>query len=351
MLSKAAAACSTPRSPSWSRRSSLTCCEPLRRLGLYSRIKPAPTGSFWGPLPKRVGTVSVLSPSAANGRQDAPGAICVAEQPRAALDVPAARRSAPDNSRLQTARRRSPGAFMQPRPLDSEVAMAPVFPRHRAGFASRRARHGDLCAQRSQMRRRRAGSKALRRARLDEDEHLLAGVPGLPPPAAWRPARRAYTPRRRAARGAAAPSPSNRRPPTAPARPGFSHQPLADGAHRRLALQARRPLSASSRSAADVTAPSPRRNPASSGAQGRSPQRLGQRRPCRLHRRGHSGQRVGRRFALARRQALPSRRLEAIRLADGRAHPFRAFPLCNPPRLLPARSANPSCVLRRFICF
>ena len=41
--------CSTPRSPSWSRRSSLTCCASrCAASACTARIKPArPTGSFW----------------------------------------------------------------------------------------------------------------------------------------------------------------------------------------------------------------------------------------------------------------------------------------------------------------
>ena len=89
MLSRRRAACSTPRSPSWSRRSSLTCCASrCAASACTARIKPArPTGSFWPaskaglfcdrqrPLPVRL----------ADGQQDAPRRdLRVAEQPRAA---------------------------------------------------------------------------------------------------------------------------------------------------------------------------------------------------------------------------------------------------------------------------
>ena len=246
--------------------------------------------------------------------------------------------------------------LVQPRPLNADGEVAPVFPRHRAGFAPRRARRGDICAQRGQMRPNGAQvRKALRRARLDEDEHLLAGIPELfrhrqahgglqlaeHIPLADELRAGQWLPRRQIAG----------RPLRLHA-PGLSHQPLADGAHRRLALQARRPLQRQQRIRRERHSARPRA--AIQHRLGRKAarlQRLGQRRPRGLHRRGHPGQRIGRRLALARQQALSLARLEAIRLADGARIPFKRSPCVirrdRFQRALPIRHI----VLRRFICF
>ena len=121
---------------------------------------------------------------------------------------------------------------------------------------------------------------------------------------------------------------------------------------RRLALQARRPLQRQQRIRCERHSARPRA--AIQHRLGRKAarlQRLGQRRPRGLHRRRHPGQRIGRRLALARQQALSLARLEAIRLADGARIPFERSPCVfrrdRFQRALPIRHI----VLRRFICF
>ena len=136
--------------------------------------------------------------------------------------------------------------LMQPRPLHADGKVAPVIPRHRAGCASFRTRRGDICSPPGQ--RFPSGAQIgepLRRARLDEHEHLFARIPKFPGhmqphgsfqlaehiALAHQPGARKRLLRRQIARG-----------PLRLYASGFAHQLLADGAHRGLAFQTRRPF-------------------------------------------------------------------------------------------------------------
>lgn len=136
--------------------------------------------------------------------------------------------------------------LMQPRPLHADGKVAPVIPRHRAGCASFRTRRGDICSPPGQRFPNGAQiGEPLRRARLDEHEHLFARIPKFPGhmqphrsfqlaehiALAHQPGARKRLLRRQIARG-----------PLRLYASGFAHQLLADGAHRGLAFQTRRPF-------------------------------------------------------------------------------------------------------------
>ena len=190
--------------------------------------------------------------------------------------------------------------------------------------------------------------KALRRARLDEDEHLLAGVPEL---FSHRQAHGGlqlaeHIPLADELRAGQRPSPSNRRPPTAPARP----RPQPSAAGRRRASPPRAPGTSPAPAPAanpprTSQRPSPRRNPASSGAQGRSPPAPRPAPPSPPPPSRASGTAHRPPPHLARQQALSLARLEAIRLADGARIPFERSPCVirrdRFQRALPIRHAAP----------
>ena len=239
---------------------------------------------------------------------------------------------------------------MQPRPLHADGKVAPVIPRHRAGCASFRTRRGDICSPPGQRFPNGAQiGEPLRRARLDEHEHLFARIPEFPghmqPHGSFQLAEhialahqsgaRKRLLRRQIARG-----------PLRLYASGFAHQLLADGAHRGLAFQTRRPFQPQQR----VRRKRHRARTRAAVQQGfgrksRRRQRLGQRRFRRFHRRGHARKRISRRLALPGQKPPALARLQSIRLAD-RARIFfqRAARISRRDRLkrgLPIRHAVP----------
>lgn len=160
--------------------------KPLRRLGLYSKVKPVlPIGFFW-PASKAglfCDRHRLLFAASQTGSRMRPGPICAwrSSLARHGFSGFSPRQNQIGEFFVLIRRIATLERLMQPRPLHADGKVAPVIPRHRAGCASFRTRRGDICSPPgSALPERRADCEPLRRARLDEHEHLFARIPEFP---------------------------------------------------------------------------------------------------------------------------------------------------------------------------